>query len=256
MLRNLYYIKAVLLIIFLSGTASAQIPDKFINLTVLPGDISKQDLREVMKNFTSSLGVRCNYCHAGKDGMEASAFDLKTIDFASDKIPAKDITRVMMKMTQSINNDHLTLIKEKNHIEKVECVTCHKGMKEPPKKLENILLSQVEKKGIDTTLKKYDELREKYYTGYVYDFTFKPLSAFSEGLIKANKNEDVINFFTAYLNKYDGNSWNAYLEMGKAYANEKKYEEAKKSYDKALEISPGNENVMWFYKKLKEGMNK
>lgn len=249
-MANKYFnINFIFMLIFIFSVAHAQIPDSFTNLTALPKDIGKKDLIGIMKNFTSSLGVRCNYCHAGKEGI-SDPQELSEIDFASDKVPAKDITRVMMKMTQSINNDHLTLIKEKNHLEKVECVICHKGMTEPPKKLENILTRQYEKSGIEAATKKYDELRAKYYGAYVYDFTFQPLSNFSDALINENKGEDLVNFFTAFLNKYDKNSWNAYLEIGKAYASENKLDEAKMNYDKALEISPNNENVMWFYGKL------
>ena len=250
-----YFIYAVVFLISLN-IISAQIPDKFTNLTLLPKEIDKDHLIDVMKNFTSALGVRCNFCHAGKEGIDDPK-SLSDIDFASDKIPAKDITRVMMKMTHLINTDQLTQIKEKEHIDKINCVTCHKGMEHPPKPLEDILKRQAEKNGIEAAVKKYDELREKYYGGFVYDFTFNSLDAFTENLIQSGKSSDVVAFFNAYLDKYDKNSWNAYFEIGKAYAGEKKYEEAKKNLDKALEISPDNGMVKWFYGRLKqeEGQN-
>ena len=136
----------VVFLVSLSIT-SAQIPDKFTNLTILPKEIGKKDLVDVMRNFASSLGVRCYFCHAGKEGIDEPRA-LSEYDFASDKIPAKDIARVMMKMTGYINNDQLPLIKEKGHIDKVSCVTCHKGMEHPPEPLEEILYNQFEKGGI------------------------------------------------------------------------------------------------------------
>ena len=255
MRKVIFYPIYILLFFILLNSVSAQIPDKFTNLTVLPKDMSKKDLVDAMKNFTSSLGVRCTFCHAGKEGINDPK-GLEEIDFASDKIPAKDITRVMMKMTHSINTEQLTQIQEKQHIDKVECITCHKGMEEPPKPLENILTRQFEKNGVDAALNKYNELREKYYGGFVYDFTFRPLSAFADKLIEAGKSTELINFLTDYMDKYDKNSWNAYLEIGKAYASVKNYDEAKKNYDKALEISPDNDYIKWFYSKLKEEMSK
>ena len=46
--------------------ASAQIPDKFTNLQVLPKDTSKADLQSSMRKFAFALNVRCPYCHVEK----------------------------------------------------------------------------------------------------------------------------------------------------------------------------------------------
>ena len=75
------YISFGILFAFLlmGGVAHSQIPDEFTNLKVLPRGIEKRDLVNTMKNFTFSLGVRCSFCHVGKE--EA---DLSTYDFASD----------------------------------------------------------------------------------------------------------------------------------------------------------------------------
>lgn len=45
--------------------AAAQAPSAagFKNLQVLPRDITRDQLLAVMRGFTRSLGVRCNYCH-------------------------------------------------------------------------------------------------------------------------------------------------------------------------------------------------
>src|SRR4051794_23891080 len=39
-------------------------PDKWKNLKVLPQDISEDSLKAVMRFYSSSLGVKCNFCHA------------------------------------------------------------------------------------------------------------------------------------------------------------------------------------------------
>ncbi len=46
---------AAALVLFV-GPAAAQIPDEFKNLEVLPKDIEKRQLVEVMKSFCSALG--------------------------------------------------------------------------------------------------------------------------------------------------------------------------------------------------------
>jgi len=48
------------------------------NLKVLPKDISKDSLTYLMKNYATSLGVKCNYCHV------PSKFDPTELDLASD----------------------------------------------------------------------------------------------------------------------------------------------------------------------------
>ena len=58
--------------------ATAQIPDKFENLQVLPKDTSRMDLINTMKDFAFALGTRCWYCHDGEGD------DLSTFNFASD----------------------------------------------------------------------------------------------------------------------------------------------------------------------------
>ena len=72
----------ILLIVLLALTAgaTAQIPDKFTNLQVLPKDTSKTDLVGIMRNYAGDLGVRCGFCHAGGDPNT-----LQGVNFASDE---------------------------------------------------------------------------------------------------------------------------------------------------------------------------
>ena len=54
---------AVALFLAAVPLASAQIPDHFTNLQVLPKDMSKADLQSTMRKFAFALNVRCPYCH-------------------------------------------------------------------------------------------------------------------------------------------------------------------------------------------------
>ncbi|MGZ3821166.1 MAG: c-type cytochrome [Mucilaginibacter sp.] len=97
--------------------------ERYVNLKVLPANISSRDLQEIMTDdFEDGLGVTCGFCHAtAKDG--------HGLDFASDAKPEKEIARVMMRMTIGINKRYFKikhpLIGSSGLT--VSCTTCHKG---------------------------------------------------------------------------------------------------------------------------------
>src|SRR5262245_50784373 len=76
-----------------------QTPWKAENLQYFPKDISRQALTQRMREFSFALGVRCQYCHAGGDGI---SFD--GVSFVSDEKPAKTKARAMLRMVDQINN--------------------------------------------------------------------------------------------------------------------------------------------------------
>ena len=51
-----------------------------------------------MRNFTSALGVRCQFCHVGQEGQPLAPFD-----FASDQKRNKLVARQMLRMVAEIN---------------------------------------------------------------------------------------------------------------------------------------------------------
>jgi hypothetical protein len=81
------------------------------NLKVLKAS-SGEDVQQIMRTFTSGLGVQCVHCHVQGNS-------------ASDENPKKEIARQMIKMTQDING--------KFHDGKlrVSCYTCHRGEADP-----------------------------------------------------------------------------------------------------------------------------
>ena len=102
------------------------IPDTFTNLQVLPKDISKDDLVGIMRTFSRSLGVRCDFCHEFNDDKP---------DFASDKKDEKNAARNMMRMVGDINKNYMPKLQPLPGEEKkqtgVNCWTCHRGQKQP-----------------------------------------------------------------------------------------------------------------------------
>ncbi len=108
------------------------------NLTILPKDISDEELHKVMKEYSKSLGVRCGFCHEKKEGTQP------TMDFASDAKHEKLITRQMMEMVTSINANYLDKMGE-GHFEKISCVTCHMGKTTPIISIDSLPKKVVEK---------------------------------------------------------------------------------------------------------------
>jgi hypothetical protein len=73
------------------------IPDKFFNLKVLPQNISKPKLVDVMKQFSITFGVRCSYCHAVSDDLTEGSFDS---DDKPTKQKARDLMKTILEMSE------------------------------------------------------------------------------------------------------------------------------------------------------------
>ena len=98
------------------------------NLQVLPKDWTRQQVVQVMQQFTMGLGVGCNYCHAEQAGAQPGANGQVPLDAASDEKQQKKTARVMMKMVADVNNTLGSQIgKPASDVVKVQCATCHRG---------------------------------------------------------------------------------------------------------------------------------
>ena len=162
-----YLPTAVFAVGLCTTSAAAQWPpDSLTNLQVLPKDIETRELVGMMASFTRALGVRCQFCHVGEERMPLSEFD-----FAADEKPTKEKARVMLRMVQHINNEHLAELDERSDpaIE-VTCATCHHGVRQP-RALQDILLEAYDEGGFEAATQKYEELKERYYGRYSYDFS-------------------------------------------------------------------------------------
>ena len=97
------------------------------NLRVLPKNIPQDSLMAVMRYWSSSLGVKCSFCHAPHET------DPKRMNFASDFNPKKNFARYMHTMTDSINRQYFFFwdTKKMPRPMAVNCYTCHHGHEEP-----------------------------------------------------------------------------------------------------------------------------
>lgn len=230
------------LLLLACGTTVAQIPEEFKNLQVLPKDTDPRQLVQMMRGFASALGTRCWGCHVGEEGMPLSQFD-----FASDAKPEKKIAREMLKMLREINATLGKIDLEHEPALEVSCATCHHGLKRP-QPIEDILRERYESGGVDAALARYEELRKEYYGGYQYDFGQGPLNTWSEGLVRAGKLDDALK--VQLLNaQYHPDADYVQFTLGQIYTQKGDKEKATAYFQKALELSPGNE----FYKRALSG---
>ena len=141
----------------LPGIVAAQSNETPQNLQVLPREMSREDVLEVMRGFNAALGVRCGHCHI-------DAVRSEPRDFAADDKPAKNVSRAMMRMVDTINNEYMAEMQEHeaahdggaehDHGEvpvQVRCVTCHRGQ-EYPYLLSDLLSAVHEEEGIDAAI--------------------------------------------------------------------------------------------------------
>lgn len=102
-------------------------PASFKNLQVLPKDAPASVVVGMMKGFAINLGVRCQFCHVGKEGLPLEQFD-----FVSDEILQKKTARIMMRLTDDINKQLDAAVPRAAGAEaRVTCMTCHRGRSTP-----------------------------------------------------------------------------------------------------------------------------
>lgn len=137
-------ILAVALIVTLGASADytsnsiSKPGEGFKNLKVLPQNISDDALDSVMDEFSISLGVHCNFCHARKADTTK-----RGLDFPSDKKEEKEAARNMYKMTAYLNATYFNWNNSTrpDTIHYVVCYTCHRGTHEPDAK---VFLSRID----------------------------------------------------------------------------------------------------------------
>jgi len=175
--------------LLLAAPAAAQTPQpawKGENLQFYPKDITRERLIQRMREFSFALGVRCQYCHAGGNGV---SFD--GVVFASDEKPAKVTARAMLRMVDDLNS--ATLAKLPSRAEPrvtVECATCHRGLP-LPKSLQTTLLETIGRDGIPAAVTQYRELHKDVATGR-YNFGEWEMNELARRLTEAGKTDAAI----------------------------------------------------------------
>ena len=181
---------AVVVVLATSGWAFAQSPQtpwKGENLQFFPKDISRERLTQRMREFSFALNVRCQYCHAGGNGVS-----FEGVNFASDEKPAKVQARAMLRMVDQLNSAMLPQLPSRAEPRvNVDCVTCHHGLA-LPKSLQTTLLEIVDKEGVPAAAARYRALREEGLVQGRYNFGEWEMNELARRLSEAGKSEAAI----------------------------------------------------------------
>jgi tetratricopeptide (TPR) repeat protein len=232
----------VMLLSLAALVAEAQMPDKFTNLQYFPKTISRQELMGNMRGFSFSLGVRCQFCHAGKDGNK-----LEQMDFASDEKDTKKTARAMLRMVDAINQEYIAKMGRTAPI-RVECVTCHHQLS-IPKTMNALLAETIEKKDIQAAIALYRDLRKIGLGNGQYDFGETSLNILTESLLKQDKAKEAVAIMELNVEVNTPPTGWAYNLLAMSHVANKQVEKARTDYQKILELNPQDE---WAKKQLEQ----
>ena len=226
---------AGVLIAALATPAAAQFPPtRLHNVKVLPADIPIPALIDTMKGFTRALGVRCTYCHVGREDQSLDQYD-----FASDDKPAKQKARVMLRMVSAINTEHLsTLPSRRDPPIVVGCTTCHHGLAQP-RTIQQVVLMAYAAGGIDSAIGQYRALRTRYYGSAAYDFGEVPLTDVGAVMQTQGKSSDAIRLYKLNADLLPASGF-AYRQLGFEYLELHDTASALAAFNKRLELQPAN----------------
>lgn len=223
--------------------------EKAKNLKVLDSTMSHDQLIDIMGSYTSALGVHCDFCHA-----RSADPNSRDMDWASDKVPAKDVTRQMIRMMRSINGDYLGKMAGLDTPRvAVQCVTCHRGQ-ERPALIGDVLKAELTKdgvKGVDST---YRALRDQYYGSHTFDFSERMLIHFAMEISQEN-DSNALAVLTLNREFYPKSSFNEWA-TGQIYAEMGDTARAVASLEKAVEYNPNNRRAKRDLDMLKGGEQK
>ena len=161
-------------------------PDSLVDTRVIPKSTPVIQVIGTMRNFTSDLGVRCQFCHVGEEGQPLTQFN-----FVSDEKRTKLVARQMMLLVQEANRRVDTLPGHQPDDPQVTCATCHRGVSKPMP-LSAVIISAATTGGADSAVKAYRALRQRYYGSGAYDFGEGQLNIAAFRLGRANKFDEAL----------------------------------------------------------------
>jgi hypothetical protein len=211
---------------------AAQAPWKGENLQYFPKDITRPELIQRMREFSFALDVRCQYCHAGGDGVS-----LDGVVFASDEKPAKVKARAMLRMVDQLNNTMLAQLPARAEPRvAVGCVTCHHGLA-LPKSLQTTLLEIVSKDGAAAAIAKYRQLRQDTMVAGKYNFGEWEINELARRLTEAG-NTDAAIAILEMNGEFYPRSADIDFTIGELHRSRGERDKAVARYRSALEKAP------------------
>lgn len=218
--------------------AESQIPDEATNLRYFPEDISRDSLISVMREFSFALGVRCQYCHVGGDGIS-----FEGVVFESDEDPDKRKARYMLRLVETLNRSMLPMMADRDvPVTAVECKTCHRGQPKPTL-LRDVLRATLDEHGADSMAVQYRRLRETTMVGGYFDFGEWETNTLAERLAAEERYEDAIAVYEVNLEFYP-ESVSILSALGRLHEEIGDTDAAIGYYERVLEVSPENRQAL------------
>jgi tetratricopeptide (TPR) repeat protein len=214
---------------------AAQIPERFENLKVLPEDIPRDSLVEVMRGFAQALGVRCVYCHLGPEGSTG----LEGVDFDSDSLRTKRTARFMMRMVRDLNSRTLAELPDRRDPPvRVGCITCHRGLPVPTT-IESVVMRTLDSAGVQAAVARYRQLRQESMERGRYDFGEGPVNEVARRLVAAGKTAEAATLLEMNAELHP-ESAAVDMALADVYRTRGERERAIERYRRVLERQPNN----------------
>lgn len=159
-------------------------PDSLVNTRIIPRRTPPRQVVGIMRNFAGALGVRCQHCHVGEEGMPLADFD-----FASDARRTKLVAREMMRMVDEVNRRLDSLPGRGGDGPRVTCATCHRGVSRPVP-LAALVADAAVAAGADSAVRMYRALRARHFGRDAYDFGELSLNAAAFRVGRAGRFDD------------------------------------------------------------------
>ena len=223
---------ALVLVLAAPQPIQAQIPSSFTNLQYLSPDISRDSLLTVMRKFSFALGVRCQYCHVGGDGIS-----FEGVRFESDEDPDKRKARFMLRLVDNLNRQVLPLMPNRDDPPlRMECKSCHRGQAKP------MLLTQelrqvLDLHGADSAGARYRELREASGMRGAFDFGQWEMNTLAEDLAREGRPRDAIAMYRLNAEHFP-RSLSIHLAVAELHEELSDTTSAIEAYERVLELRP------------------
>ena len=175
-------------------------PDSLVNTRVIARSTPVSQVTGMMRNFAADLGVRCQFCHVGEEGLPLERFD-----FAVDEKRTKLVAREMMRMVQEVNRRLDSLPGRTAGGLQVTCATCHRGVSRPVP-LYSLLVEADTIAGADSAIRAYRALRQRYYGRDAYDFGESSLNIAAFRTARAGKVDDALKLLSLNEELFPGSS--------------------------------------------------
>lgn len=211
-------------------------PDSLVNTHVIAHSTPVINVIGTMRNFTSYLGVRCQYCHIGEEGQPLTQFN-----FVSDEKRAKVVARQMMLMVQEINRRLDSLPAGLSARLQVTCNTCHRGTSRPVP-LAALIADAATTAGADSAVRAYRALRERYYGRDAFDFGEGSLNTAAFRLGNAKKFDEAFALLRLNEELYP-NSSGMYVFRGNVNLMKADTSAAETAFREALRRDPTNQEA-------------